>query len=179
MLSEQSKHNIEAAFYKVARTSLIRDSSDSCDIAPAADGQMGDPLGANLMLITISSFVFRLLIVFQVADNPPNQTYYVGGVPGRGLNEGFSEVANMCGGALSHELSHSLPHLAMSIPYTLSSQCIAFLGDLKPQYLSSYLITINESVKLRATLCMCCTAPLDVAAHTAQSADSSGELELF
>jgi CheY-like chemotaxis protein len=38
----------------------------------------------------------------------------------------------------------------------LSSQCIAFLGELRPHFLSSSTVTINDSVQLNATLCMCC-----------------------
>jgi hypothetical protein len=67
----------------------------------------------------------------------------------------------------------------MSTPYTLSSRCIAFLGELKPGYLSRYAITINGSVKLHATLCVCEYALLDFAVDMTAAQEETGGLELF
>ena len=89
------------------------------------------------------------------------------------------ELANLCCGALSREMSGHFPHLAMSIPYTLNGRCMGLLGELKPQYQSSYEITINESVRLQATLCMCCYAPIDIPAGSLAVEENSGELQLF
>jgi hypothetical protein len=180
-MSIQTKQNIEHAFHRAARAGLLRAPGDVCNIEPLERGKLGEQPAGNLLVITISSFVFRLLTIFRIAENPVNRAYYVRGSADRTLDEAFSEVANMCCGALNRELSGSFAHLAMSIPYALSGQCIAFLGELKPQYSPSYAITINDSVRLQVTLCMCCSAPVDVAASTAAVAvaENGGELELF
>lgn len=178
MLSEQAKQNVEHAFQRALRAGLTRAAGDVCTIAPAGGTLPGETAGETLLVITISSFVFRLLTLFQVSANPQTRAYYAGGA-GESLNEAFCEVANLCCGALSRELSQQFPHLAMSIPYTLSSQCMAFLGELHPQHLSSTTITINDSVQLRATLCICCAAPVDFAAAAVAIEDNTGELEMF
>jgi hypothetical protein len=177
-MNEQSKQNIELAFHRALRASVTRAPGDVCAIAPAAGPELREHADGKLLVVTISSFVFRLLTLFQVAANPATREYYVS-TAGQSLDEAFREVANLCCGALNRELSQHIPHLAMSIPYTLSSQCIAFLGELRPQYLSSSAITINDTVQLQATLCMCCSAAVEFAASPVVLEQSSGELELF
>lgn len=179
MMSEQSKQGIAAAFQRAARAGLIRAPGDSCTIVPAQDGDLGAQARETLHLITISSFVFRLLTLFHLADSPATRAYFVGGTAGQSLDEGFAEIANLCCGALNRELARHFSHLAMSIPYTLSRHCIAFLEALQPQYRSSYAITINDSVQLQVTLCLCCQGPLDLAASTTEVEHSGGELEIF
>jgi hypothetical protein len=178
-MSEQTKQSIAQAFDRAARAGLVREPGDLFEIA-VADGRKSAELpGEKLLVITISSFVFRLLTIFRIAEIPAVRTYYVRGAADQTVAEAFAEFANLCCGALSRELSGHVPHLAMSIPYTLNGRCMALLGELKPQYLTSYEITINESVKLQATLCMCCYAPVDIAVGSLAVEENSGELQLF
>jgi hypothetical protein len=179
VLTEQTKQSIAQAFDRAARTSLVREPGDLFEIASADSRKSAEQPGEKLLVITISSFVFRLLTIFRIAENPAIRTYYVRGGADRTVTEAFAELANLCCGALSREMSGHFPHLAMSIPYTLNSRCMALLGELKPQYLSSYQITINESVRLQATLCMCCYAPVDIPASSLAVEAGSGELQLF
>jgi hypothetical protein len=179
-MSEHTKQNIEEAFHRALRGGVTRAPDDVCTIAPAAvDPKLQEQSGGNLLVITISSFVFRLLTLFQVATDAATRAYYGSGAAGQGIDEAFHEIANLCCGALNRELSQQFPHLAMSIPYTLSSRCMAFLGDLRPQYVSSSAITINDSVHVQATLCMCCSAPVEFTAGAVAIENNSGELELF
>jgi hypothetical protein len=179
MLSEQSKRSIAAVFQRSAGVCLIRTPGDVCNIVPAQDRNSAEQLGESLLLITISSFVFRLLTIFHISGNPATRAYFAGGTADRTLEDGFSEFANLCCGAMNRELSLQGPQLAMSIPYTLSRHCLAFLDALQPQYLASYAITINESVQLQATLCMCCHAPVEFTAGTGAVEHGGGELEMF
>ena len=194
MLSDQTKQNIEQVFHKSLRATLIRAPEDICVITAAVAPKVAGPKEVShrevglrvvaqpsdsLLVITISSFVFRLLTLFRVATNPATGAYYTGGTSGQSLEEAFCEVANLCCGAFNRELSQHFPHLAMSIPYTLSGPCLEYLEELKPQYLSSSTITINDTVQLQATLCMCCSVPVDFVASTAATEPSSGELEMF
>jgi hypothetical protein len=181
VITAQSKQNIEIAFHKAVRANLVREAGDVCDISPAAIGEIGDYSTEKLLFITLSSFVFRLVMIFHVAETQATLAYYIRVDTAQTLEEVFAEVANMCGGMLNRELSASFPHLAMSTPSTVSGQCIAMLNELKPQYLASYQITINDAVKIQATLCLCCSAPVEFAASAAalEGEDTVGELELF
>jgi hypothetical protein len=180
VITEQSKQNIESAFHKAIRTNLVRDTGDVCEIAPAVLGKVREYSADKLLFITLSSFVFRLLIIFRIVENPSTLQYFVRAGAARTLDEVFAELANMCSGALNRELSASFPHLAMSTPYSVSGHCIAFLSELKPQHVYTCRITINDSVQLHATLCLCCSAPIEVGlAAATELEESAGELELF
>ncbi len=129
-------------------------------------------------MITTSSFAFRLLIMFHVSATPETRAYYGAGSDA-GMQTAFAEIANLCCGALNRELVRDFPHLGMSIPYFLSGQCMGCLDELKPDHVSHYGITVNGSVQLTATLCICCSAPVEIAARLHAVAETTGELELF
>jgi hypothetical protein len=61
----------------------------------------------------------------------------------------------------------------------LSARCLGHLAELKPAFSSSYSITLNGSVQLAATVCVCAHAPIDFVADTSAIEETSGELELF
>ena len=179
MLSDQSRQGLDSAFERAARGTLVRSQDDACQIVTeSADGTAA--LSADpLLVITISTFAFRLLTLFQVADNDANRAYFLAPGADCTLQEGFAEVANLCSGALSREMSSIFPHLAMSIPSRLSPQCLDSLAQLKPDYTSRHTVAINIGVQVSVTLCMCCSAPVDIPVTIAQQQAASGELEIF
>lgn len=181
MVTEQSLRNLETAFHKAVRSTLVRESSDVCDITPFKLQEIKSAPGSSVLLMTLSSFVFRLLMIYRIEDNAADRAYYLSAAGAQPMDEVFAEMANMCGGALNRDLSEDFPHLAMSTPYLVSHECLRFLDDLNPQYVSSYLVTINASVQLQATLCLCCSAPIEIAinATAARTEEVVGELELF
>jgi hypothetical protein len=179
VLSDQSRQGLDSAFERAARATIVRSQDDACQIlGEPPDGTAAfsaDPL----LVITISSFAFRLLTLFQVADNAANRAYFLPAGADCTLQEGFAEVANLCCGALSREISSVFPHLAMSIPTPLSAQCMDSLPQLKPEYTSRHTVAINSGVQVSVTLCMCCSADVDIPATLAQGQTTSGELEMF
>lgn len=181
MISPQSMHNVEVAFQDAVRMNLVRESGDVCKIVSVAAGDEDAGAGQKLLLITISSFVFRLIVMFRLVDNPITRAYFLRVDAVQTLDEVFAELANMCGGTLNRALSAQFPHLALSTPSTVNGQCAAFLDDLRPQHVARFRITINDSVRLQAALCMCCSRPVEVADATSVmgSNETIGELELF
>lgn len=179
MLSDQSRQGLASAFERAARTTIVRSQDDACQILTEPPDGTAAFSADPLLVITISSFAFRLLTLFQVADNAANRAYFLPPGGGCTLQEGFAEVANLCSGALSREMSAVFPHLAMSIPSRLSPQCMDSLAQLKPDYTSRHTVAINIGVQVSVTLCMCCSAPVDIPATLAQVQTTSGELEIF
>ena len=178
-MSELSQCHFEDAFRRAATMNLVRSTNDSISIKPMKSQDTSSPPGSRLVIITISSFAFRLLTVFQVHDSTAMRAYYGGGAAKEPIDATFAEVANLCCGALNRELSQSFPHLAMSIPYSLSSRSIQFLDVLRPQFLSGHSICIDSRIQLEATLCMCCTTLVELGATVKRPTEDSGELELF
>ncbi|WP_296659962.1 hypothetical protein [Paraburkholderia sp.] len=176
MIGERAKDSIDRIFFAAARTRLVADAQHACEIVPHA----GDtPQGAQVVALTISSMQFRLLLLLHFNDDEATRRYYVGDAQ-RTLAETFMEFGNLCCGAMNQQLVEHFPDLGMSTPYVLSGGCLPYLQELKPNYLSSHALTLDASVRLGATLCVCSKTPLDfVAADQEASCESSGELEMF
>ena len=179
MLSDQTGRNLADAFRRAVAATLIRSAGDVCDIqavAKATDLELKTE--SPLLLITISSFVFRLVSIFQISGSEATRHYYTAG-DSAGAEETYTEVVNLCCGALSRELSAQFKHLAMSIPYRLESSCLNFLGELKAGLTTTYDITINDAARMRATLCMSSSRPIELAAPAPEVSHTGGALEMF
>jgi hypothetical protein len=177
-ISEQSRANIERALQRATRTFLPRDPGhtfvivESREPPPAAAGE-------KLILVTISSFKFRLLVIFHIDEEPLLASYFGGQGTHGNVEEAFYEIANMCCGALNRDIARDFQHIAMSVPFTLAGPCMAYIADVRPEYISSSTVTINDNVRVRLTLCMCCSAPVSFSATQVANESDSGKLELF
>jgi hypothetical protein len=179
MLSAQTTRNISDAFQRSVQATLVRNSGDACRIAPSTNPAVTNKTPAKLLMITISSFSFRLVTVFRIPQEQPTHDYYAAGAKNT-LDEVFAEVANMCCGAFGRELSSQFKHLAMSVPYGLDASCLDLLGTLQPRFQASYDVTINDAARIWTTICMCCNHPVEFAPTAAvEVSHAGGELELF
>jgi hypothetical protein len=180
VISAHAKDSIERIFFKAAKSRLTMDAGDVCEIVPAgAQGARSMP-DANLVVLTISGITFRLLLILHF-DEKDQRThrYFIKEESERALLEVFLEICNLCCGAVNQELLHYFPDLGMSTPYVLSARCMPYLEALKPEFLASYAVTINDAISLGSTICMCAHAPIDFVAEVSAVEETSGELELF
>jgi hypothetical protein len=178
-MTEHSRANIERALHRAARSFLLRDPGDTCLIVENREPPR-TAAGEKLILVTISSFKFRLMIIFHIGAEPSLLSYFGGHGNQRSIEETFYEIANMCCGALNRDMIRDFKHLAMSVPYTLAGPCMEYIADVRPEYIASSTVTINGDVRVRLTLCMCCSAPVSFSATGAESETTdSGTLELF
>jgi hypothetical protein len=183
MISKQARSSIEYLFTEAARSSLVLHPDDPCDIQPIAKGvEVSGKVPGTVLVITCSSFVFRFLTLLRIGDNTETRAYYAQGATAEENSaDALFEAANLCTGAINRGLSRHFPHVGMSTPYSLSDACLSHLGDLHPRDVLSYDITIRESVRLQATVCLCSDAPIDFSVDRLPGGDAAttGELELF
>jgi hypothetical protein len=179
VVSEQAKKSIEHVFMKAAKGSLALSSDDSVSIDPLPANRLGEITEKNIIVLTISSFLFRLLTIYHIDETAVTRGYFNKDGGERTFEDGFSEVGNMCCGAMNRDLQRYFPHLGMSTPYMLSDRCVPFLKDLNPGYMARYTITINGSVQLHATLCLCEYVPIDFTVDMSAEEEETGALEMF
>lgn len=189
MISAHARDSFERILHKAARTRLARSPADECDMVPLKGLQMDSAASeadvdmmarhANVAVLTISSIGFRMLLVLHFDEDDITTQYFVGDDQNKSFREAFLEISNLCCGAINQELLNYFPDLGMSTPYVLSARCVPHLMQLKPNHLASWDITLDGSVRLAATLCICAHAPLDFNAEVSETQDSSGELEMF
>ena len=179
MISAHAKDSFERIVSRAVKSRLTLDTSDVCEIVPAgAHGAHSLP-NADLVVLTISGIAFRLLLILQFDQGEATQHYFVKEESERPFLEVFLEICNLCCGAVNQEMLQYFPDLGMSTPYVLSARCMPYMEALKPEFLASYAVSINDSVRLGATICVCAHAPIDFVAETSTVEDTSGELELF
>jgi hypothetical protein len=183
MISKQARSSIDYLFTEAARSSLVLHPDDTCSIQPvlkAASTAVSAP--GTVLVITCSSFIFRFLTLLRLGDNIETRAYYAQGATAEENSaDALFEAANLCTGAINRGLSQHFPHVGMSTPYALSDACLSHLEDLQPQDVLSYDITIRESVRLQATVCLCSYAPIDFSVNrmSVTEANTTGELEFF
>ncbi len=177
MISEQARRGIDHIFIKAARTRLALGCGDTCDIEPL--GGVGEMPEKNIVVLTLSSILFRLLLIFHIDENPATRSYFVKDASDKSLAEAFSELGNLCCGAMNRDLLSHFPDMGTSTPYLLSGRCASFLGELKPGYLSHFAITINGAVELHASICLCAYAPIDFVVDMRAVEEETGVLEMF
>ena len=179
MLSAQTTKNLADAFQRSVQATLVRNAGDACLVTPSAGPAPAKDAAAKLLLITISSFSFRLVTAFRIPQEQPTRDYYTSGAK-NSVDEVFAEMANMCCGALGRELSAQFKHLAMSVPYGLDARCLDFLPSLEPCFQASFDVTINGAARIWTTFCMCCKHPVEFSpAAAVEVSHAGGELELF
>jgi hypothetical protein len=182
VITQAAKDSFERIFFQAARTRLTREPEHACEIVAVSVGAWGDAQSApssEIHVLTIASIGFRIVLLLRFADDDATRAYYAGQATERSLRETAMEIGNLCCGAINQQLVEYFPDLGMSTPYALSSDCLGYLDELKPTHIASYDITIEAAARLRATLCVCASAPIDFAAQVADVHESAGELELF
>jgi hypothetical protein len=178
MISEATRQSINDIFIRAARTNLAMNDGDSVEVGRVADDPFSVAAERNIVVLTISSYLFRLLTVFHVDSAGATAAYFARGECSRPFDEIFGEVGNLCCGAMNRELGGHFAHLGMSTPYMLEAKCAGFLRELRPGYAARHRIDINGAVTLHATLCLCAYAPLDFRAQP-PAAETLGCIELF
>ena len=186
MISQAARDSFERIFFQAVRSRLAVDPTHACEIVrvsgqSAIEGGIERDSGADadVVVLTIASIGFRIVILLQFADDDATRGYSAGQRAPPTPREATMEVGNLFCGAVNQQLVEHFPDLGMSTPYALSSDCMGYLDELKPTYIAAYEIAIEHVVGLRATLCVCTSTPLDFVAQAADMEECAGELELF
>lgn len=179
MISENVKQGVDFIFVKAAKATLAMNPGDHVAIEPMPAGKLIETPEKQIVVLTISSYLFRLLTIFHVNADKATTEYFTKGDANANFFEVFSELGNLCCGAMNRELGNYFLHLGMSTPYVLESKCIPFLKELKPNYMSQHDIVINDSIRLHGTLCMCSYANIDFRVDMTIAEEETGALELF
>lgn len=179
MVSDNAKEALDRIFARAAGSCLAVNAGDRVEVERLpGSGFVGLP-GRDIVVLTISSYRFRLLIVFHLDADGAAGRHFVAADSGRAFAEGFGEFGNLCCGAMNRELGKHFVHTGMSTPYLLEGACAAYLHELKPAHLAQHRIRINDGITLHATLCLCAYGAVDFCADADVAAEDTGALELF
>lgn len=179
MISESARQSVHEIFSRAVVANLAMNDGDAVTVERICAAEGNGLPGAAIVVLTISSFVFRLLTVFHVDPTGEVGRYFTRGDAEQPFDAAFGEIGNMCCGAMNRELGSHFPHLGMSTPHMLQAACAGYLDELHPGFRAQYRICINDDLALHATVCLCAYAPLDFRVLPPVAPEVSGELELF
>lgn len=183
MVSEQAQRGLDTIFTKAAKANLLLDrTGDMIDISPLPVHLAPEKSGTieeQLFVLTIASYLFRLTTIFHLPTNKASEAYFTRNGEGSKLIEVFSELGNMCCGAMNRELGDHFMHLGMSTPVVLDSACTQFLNELKASHVSRHTISINNTVHINATLSLRAYSALDFRVDADAPEEETGTIELF
>ena len=182
MISEQAKVGVDRIFAHAAKSTLRVAATDAIEVEPMSARLSVAPNDDQIVVLTIASYRFRLLVLFHVSADHAVRRYFGEDADtevARSFDTAFGEIGNLCCGAMKRDLGLHFPHTGLSTPYTLDGRCQAFLDALKPHHVSRHRIVINSIIQLHATLCLCAYAPIDFIVPTQRADEETGVLELF
>jgi len=179
VISASSKEGVNFIFTNAVRAHLGVNAADCIEVEQLPEAVLIHPPENFLVVLTVASYVFRLFVVFHLNGDKQTTEYFTNSSASVSLTESFSEIGNLCCGAMNRELGKYFLHMGMSTPHQLESKSFQFLGELRPGYVSQFKIQINKSLLMHATLGLCAYAPIDFCVDKTAAPEATGELELF
>ena len=179
MISADARQAISSIFARAARAHLAMSPTDGVEISVLEEGAIVAHPEAQIVVLTVASYRFRLLTLFHLGGDPATVAYYSRGDSARDYSKVFCEVGNLCCGAMNRDLGKYFTHTGMSTPDLLEGCCLPFIAELEPGYLAQYRMVIGDAVVVHASLCLCAYAPIDFRFSPDEVAEATGELELF
>lgn len=162
---------------------------DHCAIAmPSSLTPLPTP-EANLVVLNISSYLFRIVALIEF-DNHPQTIRHLAKMlrrptielDGHARHDAYAEFLNMICGTVNRQLSTQFRHVGMSTPFFINAACADYLPTLKPAATKPFEITINQQTRFNLTVCTCVAKgkalDFNIDRNTQQDV-STGELELF
>jgi len=166
---------------------------------PAADGPVIiEPVAdlakikeKKIVILTVSSYLFRLMAILYFKPDAATRALFNGaapeGAPPLGDQEFIDRVAecgNICCGTINRDLGKHFPHVGMSTPNIIDTDCMRYVDLLGCGLKRHYQLSVGD-VPLYASLCVSDYGQVDfhvdapAAGEGETEETSNGELEFF
>jgi hypothetical protein len=184
MITTQAKLGFEQLFKDAIKDSLRASPEDVFEITEFSDSKKIKE--KEVLVLTISTYFFRVITFFYFTANEKTKDHFArkNNLQDKGMDDGvfydaYAEFGNICAGHLNRELNHYFPHLGMSTPSFLETECLGYMGALNGNHIQHLKITINDSLTFYAALCVCNDDTIDFTFKVVEADTSVGELEFF
>jgi hypothetical protein len=184
MISERAKTSFNKLLSQAISEHLVAGPSDTCEVQALT--QLKRLEEREFVILTISSYLFRLMVLFHFTFDPKSREHFASlmntaakDMDRQAFNDAVAEFGNLACGALNRELGKYFPHVGMSTPNILERECLEHLSALDATYLKHFRILVNGTTEFHATLCVSVFGDLDFLSETKTAEETTGELELF
>lgn len=189
MITGSSIASIEWLYERAIGENSVADGEGACEMKRLPAGEVFPSAGRHLVVLTIASYAFRIVALFNFARDDATKAHMArlvrsadAAIDGHALDDAYAELVNMICGTVNRSLVDHFPHIGMSTPFVLESTCGRHLEILDPTHLQSYRISAGDAFAYYLTLCLCAPGDRKLDFHVERRApeiSSSGELEMF
>lgn len=184
-VSDRARQGLDYFVAQAAKNSLVA-AGEPCDVVPDDDAAL--PKAPDVVMFTVSSYLFRVVLLIQFDRDPATRAYIAGlasapaeEMTGERFLDTMNERGNLFCGALNRDLVPFYPHIGMSTPCVLKCNSVEHVTAVKPSYHRRFRCELAPGVVMHFTLALCADADFDFAfePRAEEEADTAGELEMF
>src|SRR5450830_657264 len=185
MLSQSAKDGFDILLMQSLKSGLAP-SDSSAEVALLPPEQVGVIEDSQIVVLTVSSYLFRLMVMFYFTPNTATRAHFarINNVDEAEMSEqtfmdAIAESGNLCCGILNRDLGNFFPHIGMSTPNVIDKNCAAYLQKLNSQHIQHFAIDMDGSPRFHVSLCVSAYADIDFSVSAEELGSDTGELELF
>lgn len=185
IVSDRARQGLEHFVAQAAKNSLVA-AGERCDVVP--DDEAAVPKAPDVVMFTVSSYLFRVLLLIQFGSDPATRAYIAGlaaapveEMTGERFLDTMNERGNLFCGSLNRDLATFFPHIGMSTPCVLKRNSVEHIAAVKPAYTRRFRSELAPGVVVHITIAVCAFADLDFPyePRAEEETDTAGELEMF
>lgn len=139
-----------------------------------------------VVMLTVSSYAFRLSFFVHFEERPETLDYFArlhhvdpGQFSRQAFLDAVSECGNLCCGTFNREIGRVYPHVGMSTPHRLESECLQHLSLLDPDWRLRLRLHPEDGPPFHVTLAVSAYEAIDFDPPAPETEVASGELELL
>ncbi|MFJ9531520.1 hypothetical protein [Herbaspirillum sp. NPDC101396] len=140
----------------------------------------------KMVVLTVSSYLFRLMAMFYFTPDAATRAHFarLNNIDAAEMSEqtfmdAIAESGNLCCGILNRDLGNFFPHIGMSTPNVIDSNCAAYLQTLNCQHVRHFAVDMDGAPRFHVTLSVSAYADIDFSVSADELGSDTGELELF
>ncbi len=184
-VTSRAREGLDAFVAQAAKNSLVPPGSP-CEVVH--DDEAAVPKAPDVVMFTVTSYHFRVLLLIQFDRDPATRAYMAGlaGTPvdemtGEQFLDTMNERGNLFCGSFNRDLVPFFPHIGMSTPCVLKRNSVEHILAVKPSYHRRFRCELAPGVVMHFTLALCADADFDFAfePRAEEETDTAGELEMF
>jgi hypothetical protein len=184
VISNSARESFDHLLVQGIKNGLVNQDRDSCEVT--VQDNLTNSVEQYLAALTISSYLFRLMVFIHFAADDPTREYIatssstnLSDMNEKLFMDAICERANMCCGSLSRDLSQFFPHIGMSTPNIIDRHCASHLHLLNLGHKRHFRVDVNDTAQFHVTLCVSTYDKLDFVVDKSAADAGSGELEMF
>ena len=182
MITERAKSSFDRLLQAGLKSGLSTQDGPVV-IEPVAE--LGKIKDKKIVILTVSSYLFRAMAIVYFRPDAATRAFFARGdesaLDDQAFYDRVAECGNICCGTLNRDLGRHFPHVGMSTPNIIDTDCMRYVDLLGCGLVKHYRLRLAGDLTMHASLCVTAYGTVDFHVEPRVEHDevSTGELELF